>query len=51
MLSAVKAATSSLAARLQAMASGAGGGVSVLEASCGVLRAGREASDAAVCRT
>jgi len=45
----VKAATSSLAAQLQAMASGAGGGMSVLDAACGVLVAGRSiATDTAV---
>jgi len=36
----VQVATSSLAAQLRALASGAGDGVSVLEAACGVLLAG-----------
>ena len=45
---AVRAATSSLAAQLQALASGGGGGVSVLEAACGVLLVGRETPDPVV---
>ena len=42
---AVQTATASLAAQLRALAGGAGGGVSVLDAACGVLLAGRQPSD------
>ena len=46
----MKAATLSLTVQLRALASGAGGGVAVLEAARGVLLAGREALDSEVCQ-